>query len=1776
MVVHTREMLVEHFGFKNTTKHYKNVYKLLEKLATPKAAKSLFCYSYERSGDNGWGLYVLETEFKRQGINVKHWRVQRVNEAFKVCETYPAKFIAPIGIQEADVFGISQARNKGRIPVLSWVNPNGASLIRCSQLNVFEDDMTGISGLDSKGDLKYAAKLLEIAGPERRPLIVHTGKQEELNLDLYKESYHEFDFYFGEIGNTEVMVRAIDKLRELCLGSELPPSVAQWREALEATRWNYHLHKILATATHVARQLYEHSRIVMVQNDHGADAVTQVSFLAQLLVDPFYRTVRGFGLLIEKEFVSFGHRFANFNKKLVRGEDTMSVIFVQTMDCVYQIMQQHPLFFEFTEELLLLVLDAVYSCQFGNFVYSCEAQRAAGNMREKTHSLWAVVLEDEQRYSSQVYVEYPSVLPLRTEKEVLCLWNGFYLRHKCRSVLASALRSITTAAAKGFQSLELCTLNLPLVPEQAFAKLSHIHSLDLSNNLLTGLPAAVVLLPHLRRLRLSSNMIPFISTDLLNMIANKVHELHELDLSDNLLVYLPSEIARLANLRSLSLAGNRLRQLPADLTGLAFLESLNLADNQLESLPESIFSTTTLRYLNASRNNLTDFPAGGLARLTGLTALDFSGNRFAQLPPEVVTLQHLTELGFGGNSISPIPPEVMGLTRLTRLSISHMGLTELPDSISNLQQLEYLDASHNKLALIPDAVLRLVQLRELHLAANEITAMPLDISNLTALEQLELQNNRLTSISPGVGKLDNLSLFDVSNNDIRHIPATVGYLTKLNQSHQFFFKGNNKLRTPPKPIVEAGLSEVFVYLKSLLEGAKRCYRMKIMVVGQENVGKTSLLRCLTKKTHVDEELKKATNLDSVSTDGIDIGKLTVYGNFPPDDDDGGATLSSSAPSNLSSPSVVPSMTSSSSSSSLIPPMTSSSSTSSLLGTSGSLKAKAEPPRTKVTLSVWDFAGQEIYYTTHQFFLSDRAVYLLVWNMAKAEEDSRVEYWLKSIETRAPKAPVILVGSHLDDKVCTPEYVDDLVEAMRNKYMQRFPNIQSIIPISCSTKKGINEVRLWLETVVLAQPHMGELIPTSYLELEKLAQDQGRVLLPPTKTWEEFETMGAICNIKDKERLANASRLLHALGSIVHFEKDKSLSDLVILNPQWLVDVMSTVITTKHQFTRNGVLQHVTLPQIWRPPEFPPEVHPVLLHLLEKFEISYYLRSTGTLGDPYTGRSLIPSLLPEERPADLEQHFSRFPAASEQQFGRQFLFSFIPHGFVSRLMVRLLHFADPTCFWRYGILLELDRQRILVEANVASKRVDITLRGPGTGKLSQLVIETTNALIDGWYKMNVDVRVPCIHCVRERMYDPYLFTLEECEAAAIAGHTFVRCSGVRDIRLDVVTPDIAMTHVQNCRIEYNDIEMGKKIGEGGFADVFRSIYKGDIVAVKRIKFGAKNQPSLDDTNELEAFGEFRREVWIMSGIVHQNCVQLTGFTMDPFCIVTEFLHHGNMYDLLHNNDFDLTPAYRWRMMHDIAKGMAFLHGTEPPIIHRDLKSPNVLMASLDPAAPAVAKVADFGLSQALASTTSGRSVANPVWLAPEIMKREEYTEKADVYSYGVMLWEAATRKNYFGEISFMSAIENRVIDGQRPPIPDDCHPALRRLIESCWAGNPDQRPSFATVKQDILTVIQAEHPELAAISAAEKAGDELRPPREVTAEQLERERLKQIEEEELLRREQELRKANTDEIARCMVELKPIQTSTVQCLIFVPDCPGKPAQIWCGTSSGDISIWDATV
>lgn len=170
-------------------------------------------------------------------------------------------------------------------------------------------------------------------------------------------------------------------------------------------------------------------------------------------------------------------------------------------------------------------------------------------------------------------------------------------------------------------------------------------------------------------------------------------------------------------------------------------------------------------------------------------------------------------------------------------------------------------------------------------------------------------------------------------------------------------------------------------------------------------------------------------------------------------------------------------------------------------------------------------------------------------------------------------------------------------------------------------------------------------------------------------------------------------------------------------------------------------------------------------------------------------------------------------------------------------------------------------------------------------------------------------------------------------------------------------------------------------------------------------------------------------------------------------------------------------FRLRVAWDIAKGMAYLHSASPPLLHRDLKSPNVLLASHEWNAPSVAKIADFGLTGRAftdfkAVAASERDVENPTWLAPEVMRNETYSTPSDVYPYGVMLWELIARQHPYDEFKFAwtTDLEAAIKSGTRPTIPADCPPRYAQLIRSCWATDPKDRPSFRTILDSLLLPI----------------------------------------------------------------------------------------------------------
>eukprot|EP01125_Pyxidicula_operculata_P000455 TRINITY_DN10484_c0_g1_i1.p1 TRINITY_DN10484_c0_g1~~TRINITY_DN10484_c0_g1_i1.p1 ORF type:complete len:491 (+),score=105.96 TRINITY_DN10484_c0_g1_i1:110-1582(+) len=254
------------------------------------------------------------------------------------------------------------------------------------------------------------------------------------------------------------------------------------------------------------------------------------------------------------------------------------------------------------------------------------------------------------------------------------------------------------------------------------------------------------------------------------------------------------------------------------------------------------------------------------------------------------------------------------------------------------------------------------------------------------------------------------------------------------------------------------------------------------------------------------------------------------------------------------------------------------------------------------------------------------------------------------------------------------------------------------------------------------------------------------------------------------------------------------------------------------------------------------------------------------------------------------------------------------------------------------------------------------------------------------------------------------------------------------------------------ISPTEIEKTEVIGSGSFGKVYRGKCRGQNVAIKIL---LKQHISDED------LATFKREVAIMSTFSHPNICLFMGACTQPgnFFIVQEFLPGGDVEKLLHDEKNKISLFKRMQMAKDAALGINWLHLNNPALIHRDLKSSNLLIDE-----NMKVKVCDFGLSQVKPQGTmlvdDDLAKGTPLWMAPEVMQFQEFNEKADVYSFGIVLWEFLTRKPPFAHHSNFSKFRKAVCEKhERPDIPPNCEPSLKILIQRCWHPDPNKRPAF---------------------------------------------------------------------------------------------------------------------
>ena len=425
-----------------------NFFLYLESKVNPKNPKELYKFTElynevlkkEKNHYNGWDIYDPVREFSRMGVtedNNLGLRFCNVNKDFSLCETYPEFLIAPKNIVDSQLKAAAQYRTKSRLPIMAYYymgniddNTNYVPTIWRSAQN-----KGGIMGSKKNEcdislikSIKDMSKNLYIY--DCRPKL--NAMANRLNGGGYEnmDHYDNVDLTFCEIDNIHKARSALNSLYSLCLSDKINENNKFWA-SVDSTGWFTFVYLLLKNAEEIS-QLIQANNSVLIHCSDGWDRTSQLSALTQILLDPFYRTINGFAVLVEKDWLSFGHQFALRNGIMKKGggDDQSSPIFLQFLDAVHQLLLQNPNSFEFNEKFLLFLAKNYNSNLYGTFMYNNDKQRKENKAKEKTASVWTEIYRNYEPYLN-IYYSPNSVKILKPNFAYynIKLWTDFFMEN---------------------------------------------------------------------------------------------------------------------------------------------------------------------------------------------------------------------------------------------------------------------------------------------------------------------------------------------------------------------------------------------------------------------------------------------------------------------------------------------------------------------------------------------------------------------------------------------------------------------------------------------------------------------------------------------------------------------------------------------------------------------------------------------------------------------------------------------------------------------------------------------------------------------------------------------------------------------------------------------------------------------------------------------------------------------------------------------------------------------------------------------------------------------------------------------------------------------------------------------------------------------------------------------------------------------------------------------------------------------------------------------------
>ncbi|XP_062537326.1 leucine-rich repeat serine/threonine-protein kinase 1 isoform X2 [Armigeres subalbatus] len=747
-----------------------------------------------------------------------------------------------------------------------------------------------------------------------------------------------------------------------------------------------------------------------------------------------------------------------------------------------------------------------------------------------------------------------------------------------------------------------------------------------------------------------------------------------------------------SQLSSLNLANNLFTSIPLALPCLAVnLTRLNMSYNSLRSMGHVTSYPASLKQLDLGHNEISCWPS-----LPRIAASD--PHLMCYNPQEPKKHSSKSSVASAGSSSTPYSNEVT----VVKSSTSSNNITSLRTAVL-------------KSVCVHRRHLRLESLRTLILADNSLTRIQLSTDDVTTLGEsedaewsligvaksrlifpnlsmLDISNNSLKEIPPSIHELTNLSVLNISGNmDVTELPPHMGLLSRLWNLNT---RGCS-LQDPLRSMIDSKkykTMDIIGYLKSVYEDARPYARMKLMVVGVQGIGKTSLLEQLRSegptrnKKQVDHWAKRMghKNINTKTSRGINMSTVGV---------DIGDWICEK-------------------------------------------KIRGQSTHGPVVFRTWDFGGQKEYYATHQYFLSKRSLYLVLWRIIDGRKGlAEVLQWLGNIQARAPNSPVIIVGTHYDavGETLPAKKAEELQQIIRDRFIAvsdaekiGLPRVLDSIEVSCRTGHNIKllanliyDTAFSLRPPGCKEPLLYQRVPASYLALEDvvgtIASTLRQFSADPVLDAERYRLMvtqemqlRGFKGFRDWSELNQATMFLHDNGVLLHYD-DATLRDLYFLDPQWLCDMLAHVVTVReiNPFARTGVMKMDDLQHVFKSSCLgSSDNRGYIVSLLNKFEVALSwdartllipsllpleedstadrvvtvkisTRSKGWV--MRTRRNPLNSNLPTYEPVTSEPQTPTLNNACdiqtlprhEQTISRLLLMSYFPSGFWSRLITRVL-------------------------------------------------------------------------------------------------------------------------------------------------------------------------------------------------------------------------------------------------------------------------------------------------------------------------------------------------------------------------------------------------------------------------------------------------------------------------------------------------------------------------